>query len=730
MKNLYKTRLKRLAVAGGVGLAGLTMPMSSLYAQVEEIVIQARKVQENLQEVPISVTAITGEGLKDAGITEFPQISAITPNFDVRANGVRGEFFAVLNIRGQDSTTSDLSIDQAVGININGAPVTRGTNLFGNLFDIEQVEILRGPQGTLFGKNTTGGTVIVRTTAPQLGEFSGYGEVTIGNYNQNDAEAVVNIPFGQTAALRLGAAVTNRDGFGQGINRDGVLTNREFGDDNEDFYRASFLIEPSDTVSVRVNADYHEVEEAGGITRVLRDGAIFGGAVVIAAETIGDDLFQASDNRGARGPEVSAEEININTTVEVDLGFADFTSLTSFRNQESFTFLAYAASADIPIGQDSELWAQEFRLAGSTDKFKWQTGLFISNEEGEDFNDTGGRGDITYVENDSFSVFAQGTFNFTDKLGLTVGARWTDEERFVDRIVEGGVPTNGLDNSADFDGTSWTVALDYQVNDEILTYASISRGFRSGGIDGDANIETVVDPEYVLNYELGFKADFFENTLRVNGAIWSSDYEDIQIQSFSVDPNDTAAPGVPAVVLRNAAEATLEGIELEVEWAPTENFSISMGYGYTDGEYDEFLEPRLADPMDPSSLFFFDRSNEPIGGPENQFSTTARYSFNVSSDVQGSANLTYAYIDEQELAGPEVIVLLDEGQDIVKAYGLWNGQVDFDFADGFSVTLWGKNLADKEYVNSGFALGVLGLGLAQRNTAPPRQYGVRLRKEF
>ena len=156
------------------------------YAQIEEIIVEARKVEENLQDVPISVTALPGAALKNAGITEFPQIAQVTPNFDVRSDEVRGSFAAVVNIRGQNSTTSDLTIDQAVGININGAPITRGTNLFGNLFDIEQVEILRGPQGTLFGKNTTGGTVNVTTTAPQLGEFSGYGEVTVGNFDRND----------------------------------------------------------------------------------------------------------------------------------------------------------------------------------------------------------------------------------------------------------------------------------------------------------------------------------------------------------------------------------------------------------------------------------------------------------------------------------------------------------------------------------------------------------------
>ena len=163
----------------------------------------------------------------------------------MRSDEVRGSFAAVVNIRGQNSTTSDLTIDQAVGININGAPITRGTNLFGNLFDIEQVEILRGPQGTLFGKNTTGGTVNVTTTAPKLEEFSAYAEVTFGNFDRNDYEGVFNVPIGENAALRIGAASTNRDGFVDGVRTDGTLSGLDLADDDEVFYSCLLYTSPS-----------------------------------------------------------------------------------------------------------------------------------------------------------------------------------------------------------------------------------------------------------------------------------------------------------------------------------------------------------------------------------------------------------------------------------------------------------------------------------------------------
>ena len=242
------------------------------------------------RDVPIAVTAFTGDFLETSGLTEFTDIAKVTPNFDIREDGVSGSGFSTITIRGQTALNRELSSDQAVGITVNGAPITRGTNLFSNLFDIEQVEVLKGPQGTLFGKNTTGGAVVVTTTAPKLDTFEGYVEADIGNFDRNDFEGVVNVG-GEEWAIRLGAAIQNRDGLQFGVQRvfdpqvagfpttptlDGVTTEtgQEFATDNEVFYRASVLYEPSDELSIRVNADYHETDEFIQGSRVLNVGAL------------------------------------------------------------------------------------------------------------------------------------------------------------------------------------------------------------------------------------------------------------------------------------------------------------------------------------------------------------------------------------------------------------------------------------------------------------------------
>ena len=775
MLKITKTNaLKKTAVASCVALSVGVGLVGPAYAQqtLEEIVVTARKVEESLQEVPIAVTVHTGQSLQAAGITEFVQVASQTPNFDVRSDNVRGELAAELTIRGQSSTTSDLTIDQAVGININGAPVTRGTNLFGNLFDIEQIEILKGPQGTLFGKNTTGGLVIVTTTAPKLGENSGYVEVTAGNFSQFDVEAVGNVALSENSALRFGAAVTSRDGFATGVLTDGSDSGFDLGDDDEEFYRASFLYQPSEDFSLRINGDYHEVDENGAAIRALLP------AFPIASPPATDDFFVGANfNNGivlpnSDEPEVTADETNINATIEANLGFANLTSITSYRDQDSNTNLNFTPLGAIVIGQNSELIAQELRLSGETETYTWQTGLFLSNEEGDDRNNTVGRGQITAVENESISIFAQGGFNLSDKLSLTVGARYTEDDRSVELIELGalaefggsvaaaraGLGTTALDdgtvilngvgttieNDAEFEELAWTVALDYKVTDDQLLYASISRGYRSGGIDGDGLLSTEVEPEFVDNFEIGYKGDFLNNTLRWNSSIWYSDYTDIQIQSFSLD--NTVTVGVPLAVLNNAAEAELFGFESEIEWLPTNNFTLKAGIGYTDGDFSEFTEPRLIDPANPAAgTFEFDRSDEPTGGPELQFNLTARYSFDVAANTRGGFQLSYTYLDEQILASPAVIdlvnsnaanlqaagVMIGEEDDfgVVDAIDVVNATLDFQIGDSLNVAIWSKNLTDEEYFSAGFALEVFG-GLSQRTIAPPRQYGVTVRYDF
>ncbi|WP_321325336.1 TonB-dependent receptor domain-containing protein [uncultured Parasphingorhabdus sp.] len=709
-----KIHVSLLALAAGTVVATASAPA---LAQNTEIVVTARKVEENLQDVPVAVTAFSGETFEEAGLSEFSDISRLTPNFDVRPRGTTGALFANLTIRGQTSGFLTLNADQAVGISINNAPITRGTSLFTNLFDIERIEVLKGPQGTLYGKNTTGGAVNVVTKGPELDEINGYGQFTYGSYDRTDAQLVANIPLVQDQlGIRLGAALTHRDGFGRG-----VATGRELADDNEIFLRGSLLYEPSDTFSVRVNADYHDVDESISIFRSLRSAFLdLGFAVIpIALETTDPDFYAGSDFR-TEAPFARSDEFNINATANLEIGNANLQSITSYRKQNSLTLVQSAPSTSVTLGQNSDLFAQEIRLSGQAfdDRLTWQVGGFYSTETGEDIDNVGGF-QTTAAKNEGWSLFTQNSFAITDQLQFTLGLRYTNEDREVRDISP--VVTGLLQNSASFDALSWLASLDFKPTDETLFYASVSRGFRSGAVDQD-NLATIVNPEYVLNYELGLKADLFDNRVRFNSSVFYSDYTDIQRTAF--DPDSIGTTGVPTTVLRNAAEATIWGFEGELHVAPFDGLSFGATVGYTNAQFDEFLDFDAAGNQ-------IDRTNEPLGGPEWQYSLNGRYEFYVSDSATLGIQANYFWIGEDVLAAPSVIAILAPGEGSVPSFGLLNGQIDLDVEQwgGLNIAVFGTNILDKEYYVGGVALGLFG-GISNRIVGEPQQWGIRVTKGF
>ena len=806
---LFKWTSKLALIMGTAGfLSAYSLPA---YAQIEEIIVTARKVEESLQDVPVAVTAFTGDFFQDSGLVEISDIGRLTPNFDIQENGVSGSAFANITIRGQTALNRELSSDQAVGITINGAPVTRGTNIFSNLFDVDQIEVLKGPQGTLFGKNTTGGAVIITTTAPKLNEFSGYVEADFGNFGRNDYEGVFNVG-GETWALRFGAASQSRDGFNPGVRRDGTTTvtplaagaplptnvfslanivpgltpvsvalndpdgfetGNDLADDDEVFYKASALFEPNDQLSIRLNADYHEVDEAGQGTRVLNDGfldlnvvlpAVFDpGAVFtnIAVSTNTDaNGFFAVSNQQDSVPEVLADEFNLNGTVSYDFGDFNFTSITSYRDQELTSNNPFAGGGTVVfIGQESDIFAQELRLSGQSfdDRLQWQVGGFYADEEGTDTDNVGAPGTVrlTGAQNETLAVFGQGTFAITDRLNFTGGLRYTEEDRSLALLSEsrpGGLFINVPFQDVSFNGTSWLASLDYAVTDDAIVYGSISRGFRSGGIDDerlnlldvepptttddDGNVividvpleDITIEPEFVLNYEVGLKGDFFNNTLRWNTAAFYSDYTDIQVQTFDpvlLDPN-----GQAVISLANGAEAEIYGFETELTYAPNDKLSFGGTLGYTKADFIEF------EFVDPASGTVIDRTDDTLGGPEWQASAFVRYEDYVSDGIKAGAQLNVTHRGSEDLidgadAPAFVNAGLFEDQSELNSYEIVNGQIDFDIEQyDLNVAFYGRNIFDTEFDSTGFSFVALGLPLSQRAPGAPRTYGVRVRKSF
>ena len=356
---------------------------------------------------------------------------------------------------------------------------------------------------------------------------------------------------------------------------------------------------------------------------------------------------------------------------------------------------------------------------------------------------------LTNIDNNSRERVGQGTYDITDQLAFTGGLRWTDENRSVALVTESrpdgfiSVP----DREVSFDAFSWTAGLDYKVTDDSLVYASISRGFRSGGIDderlnltgpepvvaADGTVTTLtaeditVDPEFVINYEVGLKADFLNNTVRWNSAAFYSDYTDIQVQTF--DPVLVDANNQAVVTIANGAEAEVYGFETELNYIPNDNLSLGGTLGYTKADFQEFVFE------DPASGLTIDRSDDAIGGPEWQASAFGRYEDDIADGIRAGVQLNYFFRGSEDIADgndiPTFIAAGVEDQISLDSYGIFNGQIDFDFEDlGLNLAVYGQNLFDNEFDTTGFALIAFGQPLSQRNPGEQRTYGVRARKSF
>lgn len=715
MNNQITTLLRKQALAGVMATCAIAALSHPAYAQFEEILVTARKKEETLQAVPIAVTAFSGEDFQNAGLAEFGQIARLTPNFVVLPGGAAGSAFASLVIRGQTSGFLTLNADQAVGLYINGAPITRGTNIFSNLFDVERIEVLKGPQGTLYGKNTTGGAVNVITKAPVLGEVEGYGQVDVGNFGRFNYEGVINAPLGEKAALRFGAARTSRNGFGTG-----ALTGQELADDDEFFLRAGLLFVPNEDLTIRINADYHEVDERGTIFRSNKDA--LGG--FLAFESTNPDFYVGNDAPGTQNT-TTADEFNINATINYDLGWGVLDSITSYRSQELLTEYQTAPVTPVILGQDATLFAQELRLSGEAmgGKLDWQTGLFYATESGEDidFLVNFGQFEVTAAQNKSYAAFANLAYDLTEVLAVRAGLRYTYEEREV-RDLEAGAPI--LFAEADFDGIQWTVGIDYTPVDGVLTYLTASEGFRSGAID-QGNLGVIVDPENVLTFEAGLKSEFFDNRVRFNAAVFYSDYTNIQRSLF-----DPSLVGEISTVFQNAGDATLMGFEAELYATPIDNLNFGFTLGYTDAAYDVFNAfDGNGDPLD--------RSNDEFGLPEWQASAFARYEYPISADSTVGAQLNYFWqsdIDYTSIDTAAVVAAQNLDPDLlrVQSYGILNGQLDykFDWHGETSISLYATNILEKEFAVAGFVGVVLGDLVSNRVIGEPRTFGARLRKSF
>ena len=734
--------------------AGAVTAQESGYQGLEEVIVTARKREESVQNTPVSMVAVDAKGLKDRSIDTFGRLGEIAPNIEINGGIPNGGGSATqIFIRGIGQDDYSFPNEPGVGLYIDDVYVSRSAAADFGFMDVERIEILRGPQGTLYGRNTIGGAVKVVTKKP-TGSNSGELGVTVGRYNRADIYANYDFALSPDVAMKAAVATFNRDGLGTN------LIGQDLGEDDELDARVGLRWNVTDSTEVLLSADYMRQEQAGPAGSMVRfdpldpttDFLINGllAAPVAAAYNLQspadvygsayvrtlDDCDKCVYNSGGTvETRDDAEIFGASLTVNTAWGDVDMKSITAVRDY------------DIDIRRDSEhtpfdivqvdnpetftQLTQEFQWSGSlaNGKLDYVVGAFGLLEDGDSelyapllsglYAAVGA--DLTAfieTEYDAFSVaaYAEATYALSDKLAITFGGRLThDDKEYVyglSRPESGAVPLPPETLSE-----SWTeflpkLGIEYQLEDDLLLFANASSGYKAGGYNSRALsgiAPKAFDPEYVDVYELGFKSTLANNTFILNGALFYNDYTDIQLLAVL----DLGGGNVETVI-ENAGEATIIGGELEFQWAPTAALNFSGGVGFLNAEYDEVGASA-------ASAGILD-SNELINAPEISANLAAEYRLYLPmGEIALRTDLVYR--DEQYRDAVNTPELKAD------AYTLWNGRVTWSSPDErWEVAGFVTNITDEIFVTNG--VSVLGLGYVEAYYSRPREWGLSLTMNF
>ena len=558
----------------------------------DEIIVTATKSSQNVQDVPIAITAVTGDALELRDITDLKGVTNLAPNvkFGISGTSSGSGSGAVAFIRGVGQIDFTLVTDPGVGIYIDDVYLARTIGSVLDLVNIDRVEVLRGPQGTLFGRNSTGGAIQVFTKDPS-GEFGGSVRALVGEDNRYELSGFVDIPTSDTFSTTLGGFYKHREGTVTDA------SDRELGDDNVFGFRVKSVWDASDDLSFTFNADVVSEDEGSSAEVPLirdEDGSV-------SSDTV-TDFTPVEASQGANGTELTSWGVSLTGKYNVTDNLS-LKSVTAYRELDA-EFNRNPASPTLfhttdPYTQNQ--FSQEFQLNTSFGNADFVTGLFYLIENGDNpaFVDVGVSPAFpriigaTDVENESIAAFGEVTYNFSDRLRAIGGLRYTDEEKsasFISETPLGGARNGAVIDVINFDGSqslsfdkfTYRGILQYDVTDDAVVYGSYSTGFKSGGFNQRLLAGATVfdapdsfDEEEVESFEAGVK--FQNDTLRANLAAFHSNYTNIQVSGQP--PNSIATETF------NGGEAKITGVEFEATWTPNQNFLVDFAAGYQDARY-------------------------------------------------------------------------------------------------------------------------------------------------
>ncbi|WP_374575697.1 TonB-dependent receptor [Phenylobacterium sp.] len=698
-------------------------------AQVEEIVVTAQKREQNLQDVPVAVSAFGENQLQAQAVGNLTDLSAKAPNVVLAPVGAY-PYASAFFIRGLGFADVESTFEPSVGVEMNGVYLARNSGALQDFFDVASVEVLRGPQGTLYGRNTIGGVVSVRTKTPVPGDpMSGAVQATIGDNGREEGRFAVNVPLGDIFAARVSMLYKSYDGYNHN-----VTLNRKEGDNDVHSGRLTLVAKPNDVFNATLVADFDQEKGSGASFRnaslpsqVYYNFSPDTGSPVYSAA----DLAKASDVYNVYGDTPTSAKIatwGLALTMNYDLGFGQVTSITGYRKFKDKVLSDYDAS---PVNffyafrdQTHEQFSQELRLAGKTDRLDYVVGLYYLDQSYDITNAQGGLiyggatpAQVAGQKNTGYAVFGQADYKLTDALTLTAGGRWSYEKKeFTNQPLF--YPAS-MTYKHDWDNFSPKLGVNYQFNPLVMAYASWSRGFRSGGYNGRAASYTSAGPynaETVDSFEAGVKSEVFDRRLRLNGAVFSSIYKDMQTGAQGL-----TSAGVYESIVTNAGKAKISGAEAEALWIVGGGLRVNANLAYLDAAFEDNFTDLTSDGVDNPT----DNSDLPmIYAPKWSGSLGFTWTRDVGvGDLTLNANAVYT--DDMYTSGG--VINRTSDVQVRKANTLYDATVTLEGAAGWKLALWGKNLTDEKVINNTFGLGALG---ELRIYQPPRTWGLELGYKF
>lgn len=677
---------------------------SSGGARLEEVLVTAQFREESMQDVPIAISAVSGEGLTNAAVRSMDELSIVVPGITIK----RQTGASLVFLRGVGTGGGQAAQEGAVATFIDGVYQPSPSSTTMSLSNLARVEVLKGPQGTLYGRNATGGAINVVTLAPST-ETNVRGQVGYGNKDTVEANFYGTTGIGGNSAIDLAAYYRDQgDGFGENL-----LTGSDINMGEDLTLRSKLLLSLTERTELTLAADYNSYDGSEGIPQRVTPGAV----LVDGVEKFPGDFYDATLNVD---PDIEFDGWGVSATLVHQFNDSlELTSITAYRELDVDTVTdpdgSQAQFQDAYLYETNTQFTQEIRLAGDAERFNWLVGLYyLEGESGYDpFYVEGigvgiatGGADIINIDGSlqdttSMAAFGQLTYAITDSTNVTGGVRYTKDKReygahfFVGLsglpqlgLIE-AAPANAFDDSETYSEPTWRLAVDHLFSDNIRGYMSYNRGFKSGIYNVTAPGQTPVDPELLDAYEIGIKSELADGRIRLNGAAFYYEYDNIQL---------TALVGAEQQLL-NAAEAEISGLEVDFNAAVTESLTMTGGLSYTDGEYVDFPNAPTwtQNPFPPGG-----NSVSTGDGEGNTTVFTPEYTANLALDYvvavgasEIAANISYVWTDSFYFTADN-----SSEQD---AYGLVNAQLTWFSPDRkYNVRLWGRNVADEEYYMSGY----------------------------